>query len=129
VADQIGAITGAISGKRGKLVNIEQRDVLTIVEGKISAAETFDLSEKMRGATAGRAVWNTFFKLWQAVPPTCFPSSWSRSASARVSHQRRRRPQSSSITSRTRVRTPPVSYTLDGKPSARNPYQLPGVNS
>ena len=27
-----------------------------------------DLSEEMRGATAGRAVWNTYFKLWQAVP-------------------------------------------------------------
>ncbi len=67
-ADQIGAITGVISGKRGKLVNIEQREVLTIVEGEIPAAETMDLSETMRGATAGRAVWNTYFKLWQPVP-------------------------------------------------------------
>jgi len=66
--DQIGAITGVISGKRGKLINIEQREVLTIVEGEIPAAETFDLSERMRGATAGKAVWNTYFKLWQPVP-------------------------------------------------------------
>ncbi len=36
--------------------------------GEIPAAETFDLSEVMRGATAGKAVWNTHFKLWQAVP-------------------------------------------------------------
>ena len=35
---------------------------------QIPAAETFDLSEVMRGATAGKAVWNTHFKLWQAVP-------------------------------------------------------------
>ena len=55
-ADQIGAITGVISGKRGKLINIEQREVLTIVEREIPAAETMDLSETMRGATAGRAV-------------------------------------------------------------------------
>ena len=67
-ADQIGAITGVISGKRGKLVNIEQKEVITIVEGEIPAAETVDLSETMRGATAGRAVWNTYFKLWQPVP-------------------------------------------------------------
>jgi elongation factor 2 len=66
--DQIGAITGVISGKRGKLVNIEQREVLTIVEGEVPAAETLDLSEVMRGATAGRAIWNTYFKLWQPVP-------------------------------------------------------------
>jgi elongation factor 2 len=43
-ADQIGAITGVISGKRGKLVNIEQREVLTIVEGEIPAAETLALT-------------------------------------------------------------------------------------
>ena len=64
----IGAVTGVISGKRGKLVNIEQKEVLTVVEGELPAAETFDLSEVMRGATAGKAVWNTHFKLWQAVP-------------------------------------------------------------
>ena len=35
-------------------INIELRDVLTIVEGEIPAAETLDLSEKMRGSMAGR---------------------------------------------------------------------------
>jgi elongation factor 2 len=72
-SDLISAITGVISGKRGKLINIEQREVLTIVEGEIPAAETMDLSETMRGATAGRAVWNTYFKLWQQVPPNMLP--------------------------------------------------------
>ncbi len=67
-SDLIGAITGVISGKRGKLVKIDQREVMTVVEGEIPASETFDLSEKMRGATAGKAVWSTHFKLWQAVP-------------------------------------------------------------
>ncbi|HXW37650.1 MAG TPA: elongation factor EF-2 [Nitrososphaerales archaeon] len=67
-SDLIGAITGVIQGKRGKLVNIDQREVMTIIEGEIPASETFDLSEEMRGATAGKAVWNTHFKTWQAVP-------------------------------------------------------------
>jgi elongation factor 2 len=66
--DLIGAITGVISGKRGKLINIEQREVLTIIQGEVPAAETFDISEVMRGATAGKAVWNTHFKTWQPVP-------------------------------------------------------------
>src|ERR1700739_3479637 len=67
-ADLIGAITGVISSKRGKLINIEQREGVTIVEGEVPAAETFDLSEVMRGATMGKAVWNTHFKTWQSVP-------------------------------------------------------------
>ena len=66
--DLIGAVTGVISSKRGKLINIDQREVMTVIEGEIPAAETFDLSESMRGATAGKAVWNTHFKLWQSVP-------------------------------------------------------------
>ncbi|HUI86485.1 MAG TPA: elongation factor EF-2 [Nitrososphaerales archaeon] len=67
-SDLIGAITGVISGKRGKLINIEQKEVMTVIEGEIPASETFDLSEAMRGATAGKAVWNTHFKTWQPVP-------------------------------------------------------------
>src|SRR5712692_9464868 len=67
-SDLIGAVTGVISSKRGKLVKIDQKEVMTVVEGEIPASETFDLSEKMRGATAGKAVWNTHFKTWQAVP-------------------------------------------------------------
>lgn len=66
--DLIGAVTGVISSKRGKLVNIEQKEIMTVIEGEVPAAETFDLSEVMRGATAGKAVWNTHFKLWQSVP-------------------------------------------------------------
>lgn len=66
--DLIGAITGVISSKRGKLINVEQREVVTIIQGEVPASETFDLSEVMRGATAGKATWNTSFKTWQSVP-------------------------------------------------------------
>jgi hypothetical protein len=57
----------------GKLVNIEQREVLTIVEGEISAAETFDLIEKMRGATR-EGVWNIQSD-GSRSPPTCSSAS------------------------------------------------------
>ncbi len=66
--DMIGAVAGVLSSKRGKLLNIDQKGVIAIVQGEIPAAETSDLSEVMRGATAGKAMWNTHFKMWQAVP-------------------------------------------------------------
>lgn len=66
--DQIGDVTRVLSSKRGKLLNIDQKEVLAIVEGEIPAAETFDLSEVMRGATAGKAVWNIHFKSWSPLP-------------------------------------------------------------
>jgi elongation factor 2 len=66
--DQIGDVTRVLSSKRGKLLNIDQKEVLAIIEGEIPAAETFDLSEVMRGATAGKAVWNLHFKSWSPLP-------------------------------------------------------------
>ena len=67
-SDQIGAVAGVISSKRGKMINVVQKEILTIIEGEIPASETFDLSESMRGATAGKAIWNLHFKAWTPVP-------------------------------------------------------------
>jgi elongation factor 2 len=50
------------------MLNVEQKGVITIIQGEIPTSETFDLSEVMRGATAGKAMWNTYFKSWQPVP-------------------------------------------------------------
>jgi elongation factor 2 len=70
--EQIGAVGGVLSGKRGKLLNVEQKGIIAIIQGEVPASETFDLSEKMRGATAGKAMWTTFFKAWQPVPNSIF---------------------------------------------------------
>ena len=66
--DMIGAVASVISSKRGKTLNIVQKEMMAIIEGEIPASETFDLSEVMRGATAGKAIWNTHFKCWSPVP-------------------------------------------------------------
>jgi elongation factor 2 len=70
--EQIGIVAGILSGKRGKLLNVEQKGVISIIQGEVPASETFDLSEVMRGGTAGKAMWNTFFKTWQPVPQSIF---------------------------------------------------------
>jgi elongation factor 2 len=70
--DLIGQVSSVLSGKRGKLLNVEQKGIIAIMQGEVPASETFDLSEKMRGATAGKALWNTYFKAWQPVPNSIF---------------------------------------------------------
>ena len=67
-ADLIGEIAGVISSKRGKVGEITQKAHLSVIHGEIPASETFDLSEIMRGATAGKAIWSTHFKEWSPVP-------------------------------------------------------------
>ncbi|MDE1726967.1 MAG: elongation factor EF-2 [Thaumarchaeota archaeon] len=70
----IGNVAGVISGKRGKVLNMEQKGVVNIITGEIPASETFDLSEIMRGQTAGKAMWNTHFKAWTPVPNSILPT-------------------------------------------------------
>jgi elongation factor 2 len=72
IADPVGTVAGILSGKRGKLLNVEQKGVISIIQGEIPASETFDLSEIMRGGTAGKAMWSTYFKTWQPVPQSIF---------------------------------------------------------
>ncbi|HEX9320024.1 MAG TPA: elongation factor EF-2 [Nitrososphaeraceae archaeon] len=72
--EQIGTVAGILSGKRGKLLNVDQKGVISIIQGEVPASETFDLSEIMRGGTAGKALWNTYFKNWQPVPQSLFKS-------------------------------------------------------
>lgn len=67
-SDEVGPITRVISQKRGKILNIEQKEYLTFIIGEIPASETFDLSEVMRSATSGRVFWGVEFSRWAPVP-------------------------------------------------------------
>jgi elongation factor 2 len=70
--EQIGVVASVLSSKRGKLLNVEQKGIIAIIQGEVPASETFDLSEIMRGGTAGKAMWTTFFKTWAPVPNSIF---------------------------------------------------------
>ena len=72
--EQIGTVAGILSGKRGKLLNVDQKGIISIMQGEVPASETFDLSEIMRGGTAGKALWSTYFKDWQVVPQSILRS-------------------------------------------------------
>jgi elongation factor 2 len=72
--EQIGTVAGILSGKRGKLLNVDQKGIISIIDGEVPASETFDLSEVIRGGTAGKAMWNTYFKSWQVVPQSILRS-------------------------------------------------------
>jgi elongation factor 2 len=66
--DLLGAATSVISQKRGKVLSVDQKGHLVYVVGELPTSESFDLSEVMRGATAGRAFWGLEFSHWASVP-------------------------------------------------------------
>ena len=51
---------------------LNQKGIIAIILGEVPASETFDSSEQMRGGTAGKAMWSTYFKTWQPVPQSVF---------------------------------------------------------
>ena len=73
-ADLIGAVSGVIASKRGKILDIQQKETIAILQGELPTSETFDISGVMRGATAGKAMWNTHFKSWAPVPVSLLTS-------------------------------------------------------
>jgi len=72
--EMIGNVAGVISGKRGKVLTMEQKGIVHVLSGELPASETFDLSEVMRGQTAGKAMWNTHFKAWTPIPNSVLPT-------------------------------------------------------
>jgi len=61
-----------ITQKRGKVISVDQKGHLVYVVGELPTAETFDLSETLRSATAGRAFWGLEFSHWAPVPGSLF---------------------------------------------------------
>jgi elongation factor 2 len=47
---------------------VDQRGHLVYIVGELPTAETFDLSEVMRGQSQGRAFWGLEFARWSPVP-------------------------------------------------------------
>jgi len=70
--DLLGAVTSVITQKRGKVISVDQKGHLVYVVGELPTAETFDLSETLRSATAGRAFWGLEFSHWAPVPGSLF---------------------------------------------------------
>ena len=71
--DLVGNVASVLSGKRGKVIDMQQKGVVSIVIGEVPASETFDISQVMRGQTAGKAMWNTFFTSWSPIPKSLVP--------------------------------------------------------
>ena len=73
--DLVGNVATVISSKRGKVLDMSQKGINSIVIGELPASETFTLSEDMRGQTSGKAIWNTHFKVWYEVQKSILSSA------------------------------------------------------
>ncbi len=64
----MGAAVREIQGRRGTILDIQQEGDITTIEGSAPVAELFGFASDIRGATEGRALWNTEFLGFIALP-------------------------------------------------------------
>ncbi|MEM3616047.1 MAG: elongation factor EF-2, partial [Candidatus Methanomethylicia archaeon] len=64
----LSGLLRVITGKRGKILSMEQQKLLMSVKSHIPVSETFDLSDQIRSSTQGRCFWSTEFSHWSSVP-------------------------------------------------------------
>lgn len=70
--DFLGGVTRIVAGKRGKVVSMDQMEQTMRLVAEIPVSETFDMSDQLRSATAGKAFWGTEFARWSSVPSSLF---------------------------------------------------------
>jgi len=66
--DYIGTVSGILSQRRGRVIDVQQKGPLAFITGEIPVRETFGLASDMRSKTSGRAFWQTQFTRWEALP-------------------------------------------------------------
>ncbi len=70
--DFLGGVTRIVAGKRGKIISMDQAGEIMRLVAEIPVSETFDMSDQLRSATAGKAFWGTEFARWASVPSSMF---------------------------------------------------------
>ncbi|WP_054844941.1 elongation factor EF-2 [Sulfuracidifex tepidarius] len=66
--DLIGNVTGVITRKRGKVINVVDSGSVARITAEVPVSESYEMASELRGATGGKAFWGTEFSRWAPVP-------------------------------------------------------------
>jgi elongation factor G len=66
--EYIGAITGSLCSKRGKIATMETKGRACILQARVPLGEMFGYATEMRSITSGRGDFTMHFENYEAVP-------------------------------------------------------------
>ena len=66
--DYLGAVTGSIATKRGKILNMDIKNGTRIVKAQVPLAEMFGYTNELRNITSGRSSASMHFDHYEVVP-------------------------------------------------------------
>ncbi|NWF57490.1 MAG: elongation factor G [Syntrophaceae bacterium] len=64
----VGEVTGDLSSRRGKILNLEARNGMQVLEARVPLAEMFGYATQLRSSTQGRATYTMQFSHYERVP-------------------------------------------------------------
>jgi len=64
----MGGATKVIQGRRGRIMNMEAEEDLSIIKASLPVANSFGLAAELRSETEGRAIWATEFEKFDVTP-------------------------------------------------------------
>jgi elongation factor G len=67
-ADFLGEVTGDLSSRRGKIMSIDDRSNVKVINSEVPLESMFGYSTSLRSATQGRAVYSMQFKHYESMP-------------------------------------------------------------
>ena len=68
-ADFMGTVIGDVNSRRGKILNMTERQGLQVVKAEVPLAEMFGYSTAVRSLSQGRATYSMEFSHYESVPP------------------------------------------------------------
>lgn len=66
--EYIGAITGSLCSKRGRVQGMDSKSGATVLQGFVPLAQMFGYASELRNATSGRGTFTMYFEHYQTVP-------------------------------------------------------------
>ncbi|MFH1821781.1 MAG: elongation factor EF-2 [Methanobacteriota archaeon] len=64
----MGGATKVIQGRRGRILNMEAEEDISIIKASLPVANSFGLAAELRSETEGRAIWATEFEKFDQTP-------------------------------------------------------------
>ncbi len=66
--DYLGAVSGSVCSKRGRIVRMETKGKTAVISGLVPLSQMFGYSTELRTITSGRADFSMHFEHYEAVP-------------------------------------------------------------
>jgi elongation factor G len=84
----MGEVVGDLNARRGKILNLEGRDGVQVVEARVPLAAMFGYATRLRSITQGRATYTMQFGAYEPVPQQIFQELTARNAEAGEARER-----------------------------------------